>query len=407
MTHDSISTSTGSIGSIADVGRSAALHALKRLRFKHAPDARNKWNNENTIQSYSGSNLIRAIHHVDPETATHLMEGGDFLPAFIIDDLFREQWSMFCCRVNIEVGPETNGKKIRRFTPIPAPDQPNTEICNVDLCVIGKPNDIHGKKEHINLLKTICFALEAVAYVKRETDGSSISSGRGREQPVNSIPITCILSRKKRILPQKDVPIGPEHVNAGVTFLNSGRIIVYRNQHVHKVLIHELIHFCRLDADLQLSKAQEHVESMLREELQYDSLASIGLRCYESYVETLACFWNMYRAKDRAGTGTWKQERRLFFDVSRIIWEHQQPDRQENTHVLAYYHGKAALWDKLSDLPIWPTKIDGSNITFWATLYEALRQRSPFWHEIQGLQAERTDHIQTTRNVHLSMTTFE
>jgi len=50
-------------------------------------------------------------------------------------------------------------------------------------------------------------------------------------------------SGTKRILPEKGVPVGPEHLNGGYTYpCKSDCVVIYRYEEATRVLIHELLH---------------------------------------------------------------------------------------------------------------------------------------------------------------------
>lgn len=370
--------------SIAAMGPEAARHALKRLRYRHAPDIRSspKWRIENS-GGLTGIRLISALKAADEETSEMLIESGleggrGYIPSFVFHELLKGSWMVMRLRARVVVDSETNMKVMRAMerSMIPSGD-----FIDIDLCVVGKTSDFVNRREHVALAETLCFALEAVAHVRRVHGQPSVPVSR------RYLPVTCILGRRRRCMPKKGVPPDVEHVNAGVTSLADGRIIVYRAQHVHKVLIHEIIHSTGMDADIHDSGSQRYIEQVLREQLRYDSVSQAGLRCYEAYVETLACFWNMYRSTryGRAGAGTWKKEKALYMLVSALLWTHQQPDRREATHVLAYYHGKAALWDRLAEVPIWPRSNDGTSDRFWMVFYDALRPGAAFWQELAAV----------------------
>lgn len=124
------------------------------------------------------------------------------------------------------------------------------------------------------------------------------------------------------------------------------------------------------------------------------------LRCHEAYVEVLACFWHryLYLSGDR---GRWDEElrlsrmreRRLYLDTCAQIRRHQEtggrrrPTR-EGTHVLAYFFAKAALWDRLEEVPAFVSGLgEGQGAMeahFWRGLYQVLRPSSPFWEDVRS-----------------------
>jgi len=72
--------------------------------------------------------------------------------------------------------------------------------------------------------------------------------------------ITYFETTERKKLPKKNIVLGPNEVNSGLTFLDletkhkNGDIILYRKEEVLKVLIHELIHSNLIDSKIIFSK---------------------------------------------------------------------------------------------------------------------------------------------------------
>jgi len=250
---------------------------------------------------------------------------------------------------------------------------------DVTLTVVCRSADVRERLEHERLMVTVAFAVRCISRL-REACGGVAEFAPGRR----ALRVTVILCRREREIPHAGV-IGPKHVNAGVTSLMTKHVIVYRAQHVHKVLVHELVHCAGLDAQLHgMHDMEADADAWVRAGLGYDTVAGGGLRCHEAYVETLACYWNMFRWCPRAGRAEWEGERALFEANSASIWRQQTRHRQrsgiptllEATHVLAYYHIKAALWSMLHLVPAWPK--DGLGVSaFWSAVKAGLRRNGP------------------------------
>jgi hypothetical protein len=68
----------------------------------------------------------------------------------------------------------------------------------------------------------------------------------------DNVEIGMVLTRLKKTFPRaKGIPFDVDNINSGVTWLESGKatqMLVYRKEECIKVLIHELLHYFRLDS---------------------------------------------------------------------------------------------------------------------------------------------------------------
>jgi len=235
------------------------------------------------------------------------------------------------------------------------------------------------------------------------------------------VSVTCILCTTRRELPRgAGATIGVDHVNAGVTYLSDGgHIMVVRAEHAHKVLLHELVHCLGLDGALH--GGGRAVEERLARELAYVPSPVVGMRGGEAYAEVLACFWHMYlcyaMGKRKLGLGAyleraWRSERALFRATCAAIWAHMHADRggkegregreggtrREDTHVLAYYFGKAGLWDALDRVPT-VLSLETAPLApqrFWDLLYCVLRPGAPLWSDVVASASASMARTMTT-----------
>lgn len=267
------------------------------------------------------------------------------------------------------------------------------EGVHVNFAVVCSRKEMKVGDVHTKLLRTLVFGIDCIMKAVQ------VAMGLGSLQDSHAllpkdVRATCVLLHCDRVLPaQPGEPITPEHVNAGVTSLMERDILVYRAQHVHKVLIHELIHAFGLDAGLfSFSGCRMRVENELMVQLNYRAASSSsGINTYEGFTEALACYWHMFLDVPRdtlyngrcrsAGTqnltellqnirGTWARERQLFLRTCRLLLQHMSNDSgrdgydsgsmkqlfresgiREHTNVFAYFFGKSALWDHLDVMP--------------------------------------------------------
>jgi len=306
-------------------------------------------------------------------------------------------------------------------------------VCDVAQLMRGEPRE---------LLRTLVFALDCVHRAREVT---------GFLCPAEAIPcclsVVVVLWRQGRRLPHPGCSVDSDHVNAGfctwATELSGAgetwggsrpwaNILVYRAQHAHKVLIHEVIHGCGLDAGLLTGDArQEAAEAAVMRELDYSSTNG-SLDGGEAFTETLACFWHMFRvAPSHCLTGAaaagrkrirrprhpveevarlWERERRRAMSVCSLLVRHFETGAAstdtaarkgeggvhrlrlsrtvENAHVMSYFFGKAALWsDYMHRLPCVclcttpsssPTE---TTATFWSVFERALTDDA-FWRAV-------------------------
>ena len=105
-----------------------------------------------------------------------------------------------------------------------------------------------------------------------------------------SLNITLINCNKKKVKPEDGRDLTSEHVNTGVTFTyfgqDYGEIIVFREEEMIKVLLHELIHFYDLDDKRVESSKESQLNNMF-------GLKGRSININESFTDTLACIINV------------------------------------------------------------------------------------------------------------------
>ena len=96
--------------------------------------------------------------------------------------------------------------------------------------------------------------------------------------------IYIFLSPNKKLFPKPNIVIGPRNCNSGLTFysgLDNGTIIIFREEEIIKVLIHELIHALRGDSLLWSNSSNNKIYEKF-------CLLNKNININETYTEFLA-----------------------------------------------------------------------------------------------------------------------
>ena len=99
-------------------------------------------------------------------------------------------------------------------------------------------------------------------------------------------------TKEKKKFPKKDIILGPNEVNSGLTFLDldsghkNGDIILYRKEEVLKVLIHELIHSNLIDSKIIFSKKTNEFSNLF--------CVNYKILLNEAFTESLATIINIF-----------------------------------------------------------------------------------------------------------------
>jgi len=171
--------------------------------------------------------------------------------------------------------------------------------------------------------------------------------------------------KSKKHLPNASRALEPRDVNSGVSIPVHRVCVIYRQEEMHKVIVHELMHIWGVDC---ASSAQKDLVVQHKLGITCDLN---GLRLGEAYNDALAC---LYLVALRI---YFKHGLTDFYDH----WAHEQSrgqkwtasvagnviryyDRigkwQEKTHVFAYYIGKAAIFTHLTLFDTWLKTLYGS-----------------------------------------------
>jgi len=163
------------------------------------------------------------------------------------------------------------------------------------------------------------------------------------------VKITIYMTNLKKQFPKSvDVILNEDNVNSGVTIFDGEdkHIIIYRKEELYKVLIHELIHYYKIDFhyyDFQhdkyfIEKYGIRVKSPFKN-------SHNPLALYEGYTDTLACYMNMITYslfKERSLDELIKAETKYYLAQASKIYKFTH--LQENTHCFSYYIIKAAMF---------------------------------------------------------------
>lgn len=180
------------------------------------------------------------------------------------------------------------------------------------------------------------------------------------------VDITVLLTAQKKRLPSSSkTALSALHVNSGVTthILGTSKkyVVVYREEEVFKVLMHELIHAYELD----MTRMRDDMDLPIRAYFHLNT----PMRINESLTDTLACVYNAVMYALLSGSKSPHKvldiERRYILTKARDIINFlgytihpvkgiikppkDTPCIREHTHVTAYYILKALNWFYLPD----------------------------------------------------------
>lgn len=176
---------------------------------------------------------------------------------------------------------------------------------------------------------------------------------------------------RKRLFDVKKRFVGPSQFNGGVTHMlvppgsreafaaDPWRIIVYRREDAAKVMLHELIHFYRLDGDMVSDGVEKSWIG------KHDALVRVGppvnqVNLHEAVTETLACYAHAVLSA-KLGLGPRKGARACCFDMQKridrvaatVLFDSDGNLRgfTDGTHAFAYLVARSALWDATTHAP--------------------------------------------------------
>jgi len=268
----------------------------------------------------------------------------------------------------------------------------------------ASPSSRSPREDHDALRGVMEFILEFMWYLREHGGPASSAAAFPRELVVSTL--ACDVPRT--FPARRGDPLGPRHLNGGVCTFTSRdvrHVLVYRAQHMPKVLMHELVHACGVGSAVSGSSSVVLAERDVMRELRYAS-ASGGLHADEAFTEILACHAHMFwratgkaRARDDLRGAVfeewlkdtlyvmWDAERRLYLGVCRAVADHFRPAlMREDTHVMSYLFAKAALWDSCLDR-VPAVIVREREAERFADLYRRRLLANDFWSTIRDFPA--------------------
>lgn len=205
-----------------------------------------------------------------------------------------------------------------------------------------------SKKQFIQIICLISAFFEDIGY---KTNG-----------PLRIIYVPEYLQGKKKV-PSNHQVLGPIEVNSGFTYDNN-LIIVYRREESSKVLIHELIHAYKLDADVRVT-TPDNVKIN----------SSVEIRYAETYTELLSglIYITILNKHIDLPTKYAKLREHYIKQAEKILCVYSHDTLNQHTHVFEYIVAKAALVKEYNDLKTL-TSIYESNKIFSEALSNVLKK---------------------------------
>lgn len=181
-------------------------------------------------------------------------------------------------------------------------------------------------------------------------------SGPKSHEPV--VNITLYLTSLKKMFPAKlNSVIGVNNVNSGVTVFNQDNryIVLYRKEELFKVLLHELIHFYRIDFHEYDNAYDDYFIGAYNISVK-DPPKNMKnpLALFESYTETLACYGHLLTRYLFKGIKVDTESIEKALKKETIHYRKQAAKvlifggLSEDTHVFSYYVAKAAVYSNWS-----------------------------------------------------------
>jgi len=197
------------------------------------------------------------------------------------------------------------------------------------------------------------------------------------------VHIALAFSKKKKLLPTRHGTIGPESVNSGVSMMRCSCCVIYRQEEMQKVILHELMHLWGVDA-----KHNEHKDKIIQDHLNIRSLHTT-IRLGETYNDTICCLIiTAMRAFKAAGhfhsqfaLELERTRRHILIKAANMAEFYRGREWTEATHAFSYYVAKAVLFQHLDKFDHWLAKQPntGANADFYSFILPLLLETlTPF-----------------------------
>ena len=270
------------------------------------------------------------------------------------------------------------------------------ELSNVVVCDRIR---IYYKKVPKYMLEFLVFYISFLKYTLAKVSPSRFD-----------VNVNVFMSPFKKVFPKQDgAPLTPLNVNSGVTFYNTSgftekHVVVYRQEEVFKVLMHELIHAYELDIPRMSTEVEKPIRTIFGK-------VGVILRVNESLTDTLACLFNVIMYCILKKQSSLKEVRKQLgveqtyilskgFQVFR--WEGYRYENDikvphlnmhEHTHVTSYYILKALNFWNLSKFLDLSRPYDE---TLYITHLQEVIQDPRFWRSFTKLH-EKTNSLRMSK----------
>ena len=258
-------------------GYMGGCSAKDQLVFKHAIKNNNmdlctRWVN------LKGKDLMRKIYTLIQNESIHNRK----IPRELLDRLNVIDRDIYSEFTSLEILHEMeNLLEYRHNYRIKFNNNNNTIIVNLK---IYSKNKTINKKFFDNIVKRILL----MGLVKQYRGSMNNSDNKSNNNSANSITINIILvlTNKKKVLNTDYTHMGPKEINSGLASYGdntTSKIVIYRMEELSKLLIHELVHYLKLDFT--------HIE--FADFFNYVNISpSTPITPNESFTEIVACFIN-------------------------------------------------------------------------------------------------------------------
>lgn len=202
--------------------------------------------------------------------------------------------------------------------------------------------------------------------------------------PRQKMTIILGYSLQRKMLPTTNtlfVPLGPIHINSGVSVRTDRVCVIYRREEMQKVILHELLHLwcidCSTDDDKDL-----HISKMFKI-FSTETRINETLRIGEAYTDFYACVYMIALGCCKTTTitkttkittptsfATFKKHyianlkitrQHVYSVAANVVQYYANQKWIEHTHAFSYYVVKAVFFRHLIELQKWTTEQKSNN----------------------------------------------
>lgn len=200
------------------------------------------------------------------------------------------------------------------------------------------------------------------------------------------VKIALAYSKSKKQLPKTGY-LQPQHINSGVSMMRGMCCVIYRQEEMQKVILHELMHLWGVDA-----QRNEQLDAKIEKHFKITSMYTT-IRLGETYNDVLCCIilsairaFKKDQSQDSFDIQFKKQldrtRRHVLSKAANMIQFYDGRPWVEATHAFAYYVGKAIVFDNLHAFDMWlnTQEGNGANANFYEFLVPILKKYSSIKH---------------------------